>query len=64
MIEDAFAEPLIEGQPVRRREIDPRLPFLGAVVLKRFRRNPELHGILLCCLPLGGGLNCCQSPVL
>jgi len=30
------------GQPVRRREIDPRLPLLGAnTVLKRFRRNPE-----------------------
>jgi hypothetical protein len=29
---------------VRRREIDPRLPFLGAAIVKRFWRNPELHG--------------------
>jgi hypothetical protein len=37
------AETLIEGQPVRRRKIDPRLPFLGAAIRKRFWRNPELH---------------------
>src|SRR5664279_4971117 len=43
MVEDAFAEALVEGQPVRGREVDPRLPFLGAVLAKRFRRNPELH---------------------
>jgi hypothetical protein len=28
---------------MRRREIDPRLPFLGAAIIKRFWRNPELH---------------------
>jgi len=32
MVEDALAETLIEGQPVRRREINPRLPFLGAAI--------------------------------
>ena len=31
MVEDAFAEALVKGQPVRGREIDPRLPLLGAV---------------------------------
>jgi hypothetical protein len=54
VIEDALAKTLIEGQPVRRREIDPRLPFLGAVVFKRLRRNPELHDVLPCCLPFDG----------
>src|ERR1700722_6560630 len=48
VIEDALAETVIEVQPVRRREIDPRLPFLGAVVIKRLRRNPELHGCAPC----------------
>jgi hypothetical protein len=28
---------------VRGGEINPRLPFLGAAVVERFRRNPELH---------------------
>src|SRR5260370_521899 len=32
-----------EGQPARRPQIDPRPPLLGAVIPKRFRRNPELH---------------------
>ncbi len=43
VVEDAQAEALVEGQPVRGGEIDPRLPFLGAVIIERFRRNPELH---------------------
>ena len=54
MVEDAFAEPMHVGQPMRSREIDPRLPFLGAAMVKRLRRNPELHAILLHCLPLEG----------
>jgi hypothetical protein len=45
MVENAFAETLREGEPVRRRKIYPRLPFLGAAILKRLRRNPELHGV-------------------
>src|ERR1700758_238770 len=47
MVEDALAETVHEGQPVRSRQIDPRLPLLGAAVPKRLRRNPELHGVLL-----------------
>ena len=43
MVEDALAETVDEGQPVRGGEIDPRLPFLGAVIIERLRRNPELH---------------------
>src|SRR5580698_7051739 len=43
MIEDAFTKTLVEGEPMRRRQIDPRLPFLRAAFAERFRRNPELH---------------------
>jgi hypothetical protein len=43
VVEDAFGKALVERQPMRGGEIDPRLPFLGAVVLQRIRRNPELH---------------------
>src|SRR5712672_160903 len=43
VVEDPLAETLHEGQPVRSRKIDARLPFLGAVIPERFRRNPELH---------------------
>ena len=43
VVENPLAEILHEGQPVRSRKIDARLPFLGAAILKRFRRNPELH---------------------
>jgi len=43
VVEDPLAETLHEGQSVRSRKIDARLPFLGAVVPKRLRRNPELH---------------------
>ena len=50
MVENALAKTLVEGQPVRGGEIDPRLPFLGAVVFQRFRRNPELHGYPPCCV--------------
>jgi hypothetical protein len=32
VIEDAFTETLVEGEAMRRREIDPRLPLLGAAV--------------------------------
>jgi hypothetical protein len=46
MVEDAFGKTLVEGQPVRSGKVDPRLPFFGAVILQRIRRNPELHGIL------------------
>ena len=46
VVEDAFAEAVHAGEPVRGGEIDPRLPFLGAAFGKRLRRNPELHGIL------------------
>jgi hypothetical protein len=61
VVEDSLAETVHVGEPMRRREIDPRLPFLGAGVPERFRRNPELHGTLLCCLPLDGGLGSVQS---
>ena len=30
MVEDAFGKTLVECQPMRRREVNPRLPFLGA----------------------------------
>jgi hypothetical protein len=43
MVEDALAEPLHEGQPVRGSQIDTRLPFIGAVVSERLRRNPVVH---------------------
>jgi hypothetical protein len=43
MVEDAFGKSLDEGEPVGGREIDPRLPLLGAALAERFRRNPELH---------------------
>ena len=33
MVEDAFGKTLVERQPVRGGEVDPCLPFLGAVVL-------------------------------
>jgi hypothetical protein len=46
MIEDSLAEAVHMGEPVRGGEVDPRLPLLGAAFGKRFRRNPELHGIL------------------
>ena len=40
-----FMEVGIDDGEVKRGEgeVDPRLPFLGAVVLERLRRNPELH---------------------
>jgi len=38
VIEDALAKTLIKGQPVPPPQIDPRLPFLGAVVFKRHSR--------------------------
>jgi hypothetical protein len=58
VVEDPLAEALREGEPVRRRKVDPRLPLLGAALFKRFRRNPELHGLSSrCCLPLDGGLS-------
>ena len=44
VVEDPLAETLHEGQAMRRRKVDARLPFLGAVIPERFRRNPELHG--------------------
>jgi hypothetical protein len=28
---------------MRGGKVDPRLPFLGAALAKRLRRNPELH---------------------
>jgi hypothetical protein len=31
-----------EGEPMRGRKIDPRLPFFGAA-LQTIRRNPDLH---------------------
>src|SRR6202011_105391 len=43
MVEDALAKALVEGEAMRGREIHPRLPFLGAAVIERLRRNPELH---------------------
>jgi hypothetical protein len=46
VIEDALGETVHPGQPMRGREIDPRLPFLGAAFGKRLWRNPELHGQL------------------
>ena len=54
MIEDALAETVHERQPVRGRQIDPRLPFLGANVRKRRRRNPELHERSPCFRPFEG----------
>ena len=52
MVEDAFRKTLLEGEPMRGREIDPRLPFLGAAaVLERFRRYPELHALSPTVLP-------------
>src|SRR5260370_3601291 len=48
MVEDSLAEIVHEGQPVRRRKIDPRLPLLGAAIPECFRRNPELHGYPPC----------------
>src|SRR5436305_2498719 len=43
VVEDALTETVHEGQPVRSREVDTRLPFIGAVIPERLRRNPELH---------------------
>jgi len=43
MVEDAFGKTQVEGQPVRRGEIDPRLPFLGAGVIERLRRDLVVH---------------------
>jgi len=43
MIEDALVEAVHEGESMRRRQIDPRLPLLGAAFPERVRRNPELH---------------------
>jgi len=37
MVENAFAETVHVGEPVGGREIDPRLPFLGAALAERFR---------------------------
>jgi hypothetical protein len=48
MIEDAFGKTLIEGEAMRGRKINPRLPFLGAGVVDQVRRNPELHAYAPC----------------
>ena len=42
VVENPFAETVHEGEPVRGRKIDARLPFLGAA-LQAVRRNPDLH---------------------
>src|SRR6202790_4035256 len=55
VVEDALAEIVHVGEAMRRREIDPRLPFLGAAIVKRLWRNPELHEHPHCCLPLDRG---------
>jgi hypothetical protein len=51
MVEDAFGKTLVERQPMRRGEIDPRLPFLGAAVVECFRRNPVMHELTPAVLP-------------
>jgi hypothetical protein len=43
VIENAFAETVHEGQPMRGRKINPCLPLLGAHIPERLRRNPVLH---------------------
>ena len=40
MVEDALVETVHEGQPVRGREIDPRLPLLGAAVRRALSAKP------------------------
>src|ERR1700676_3204509 len=51
VVEDSLAEAVHEGEAMRSRQIDARLPFLGAAIGKRLRRNPELHGHPPCCRP-------------
>src|SRR5437588_13090793 len=43
VVEDPFAETMHEGQSMRGREFDTRLPLFGAAISNRLRRNPELH---------------------
>ncbi len=40
MVEDAFGKTLVEGQPVRGGEIDPRLPLLGAARSRALSAKP------------------------
>src|SRR3954454_25333826 len=56
MVENAFTEAVHESQAVRGGQVDTRLPFVGAVIPERLRRNPVLHERPPA-LPLDGGLD-------
>ena len=58
MVENSLAETVHEGQPVRSRQIDTRLPFLGIAIAELFRRNPELHGHPPCCVRITALTEC------
>jgi hypothetical protein len=45
MVEDAFAEPVRDREPMRRGKIDPRLPFGGGDRRLVFGHN-QCHGYI------------------
>jgi hypothetical protein len=47
VIKDPLAEAVHVGEAMRGRQIDPGLPFLGAPIVEAFRRDSDLHNILL-----------------
>jgi hypothetical protein len=46
VVENSLAKSMAEGETVRGRKIDPRLPFFGATfqsICQIVWRNPDLH---------------------